>query len=306
MLQENRVGEGVYVLLFEKINFILVFCFGDINDFLDDVVFFEVLVVECFIVVMQVFMECICQFGQWVEKFDKMLIDYYIVELDFQISCQLDVVMYYQEFQQVEFLWCGFKQLVDNIDYWQNVKMEIFDVVKDDLCQDFEDVLEFIQSGMYWYIYIVEYDIFGGELIGLVILVYEFDVSLQDVVLLCNIFCVFVVVYMLFIGVVGLVFFLKEIMEEVVVIKDIGNYFDCVEYICWKVFCEIDDVCYIGLVMLCVLGCLLYGLDIVLVCSFNYVEQVKGLDYEKYFWISVVFFFVFNMVKSFVNNGWCV
>ena len=46
--------------------------------------------------------------------------------------------------------------------------------------------------------------------------------------------------------------------------------------------------------------------DTVPVRSFNYVEQVKGPDHEKYLWTSAAFSFASNMVKSFVNNGWCV
>lgn len=78
-------------------------------------------------------MERIRQSGQRVEKLDKTLIDHHIAELDFQISRQLDAVMHHQEFQQVESLWRGLKQLVDNTDYRQNVKTEILDVAKDDL-----------------------------------------------------------------------------------------------------------------------------------------------------------------------------
>ncbi|MDR9989230.1 type VI secretion system contractile sheath large subunit, partial [Enterobacter hormaechei subsp. steigerwaltii] len=48
-----------------------------------------------------------------VEKLDKTLIDHHIAELDFQISRQLDAVMHHQEFQKVESLWRGLKQLVD-------------------------------------------------------------------------------------------------------------------------------------------------------------------------------------------------
>ncbi len=62
-------------------------------------------------------MERIRQSGQRVEKLDKTLIDHHIAELDFQISRQLDAVMHHQEFQQVESLWRGLKQLVDNTDY---------------------------------------------------------------------------------------------------------------------------------------------------------------------------------------------
>lgn len=135
---------------------------------------------------------------------------------------------------------------------------------------------------------------------------YEFDASPQDVALLRNISRVSAAAHMPFIGAVGPAFFLKETMEEVVAIKDIGNYFDRAEYIRWKAFRETDDARYIGLVMPRVLGRLPYGPDTVPVRSFNYVEQVKGPDHEKYLWTSAAFSFASNMVKSFVNNGWCV
>ncbi|EMA4436014.1 type VI secretion system contractile sheath large subunit, partial [Enterobacter hormaechei] len=100
--------------------------------------------------------------------------------------------------------------------------------------------------------------------------------------------------------------FLKDSMEEVAAIKDIGNYFDRAEYIKWKSFRDTDDARYIGLVMPRVLGRLPYGPDTVPVRSFNYVEHVKGPDHEKYLWTSASFSFASNMVKSFINNGWCV
>ncbi|MBG1936857.1 type VI secretion system contractile sheath large subunit, partial [Klebsiella pneumoniae] len=225
-LQENRAGEGVYASLFEKINLTPASRLGDINDFLDDAALSEAPAAERLTAAMQVFMERIRQSGQRVEKLDKTLIDHHIAELDFQISRQLDAVMHHQEFQQVESLWRGLKQLVDNTDYRQNVKTEILDVAKDDLRQDFEDAPELIQSGLYWHTYTAEYDTPGGEPIGSVISAYEFDASPQDVALLRNISRVSAAAHMPFIGAVGPAFFLKETMEEVAAIKDIGNYFD--------------------------------------------------------------------------------
>ena len=123
-LQENSAGEGVYASLFEKINLTPASRLGDINDFLDDAALSEAPAAERLTAAMQVFMERIRQSGQRVEKLDKTLIDHHIAELDFQISRQLDAVMHHQEFQQVESLWRGLKQLVDNTDYRQNVKTE--------------------------------------------------------------------------------------------------------------------------------------------------------------------------------------
>lgn len=298
--------EGVYASLFEKINLTPASRLGDINDFLDDAALSDAPAGERLTAAMQVFMDCIRKAGQPVEKLDKTLIDHHIAELDYQISRQLDAIMHHEAFQKVESLWRGLKQLVDSTDYSQNVKTEILDVSKDDLRQDFEDAPELIQSGLYWHTYTAEYDTPGGEPIGSVISAYEFDASPQDVALLRNISNVSAAAHMPFIGAVGPAFFLKDSMEEVAAIKDIGNYFDRAEYIKWKSFRDTDDARYIGLVMPRVLGRLPYGPDTVPVRSFNYVEQVKGPDHEKYLWTSASFSFAANMVKSFINNGWCV
>ncbi|MEG6293830.1 type VI secretion system tip protein VgrG [Enterobacter hormaechei] len=141
--------EGVYASLFEKINLTPASSLGDINAFLDDAALSDAPAGERLTAAMQVFMDCIRKSGQPVEKLDKTLIDHHIAELDFQISRQLDAVMHHQEFQKVESLWRGLKQLVDSTDYRQNVKTEILDVSKEDLRQDFEDAPELIQSGLY-------------------------------------------------------------------------------------------------------------------------------------------------------------
>lgn len=253
--------EGVYASLFEKINLTPASSLGDINAFLDDAALSDAPAGERLTAAMQVFMDCIRKSGQPVEKLDKTLIDHHIAELDFQISRQLDAVMHHQEFQKVESLWRGLKQLVDSTDYRQNVKTEILDVSKEDLRQDFEDAPELIQSGLYWHTYTAEYDTPGGEPIGSVISSYEFDASPQDVALLRNISKVSAAAHMPFIGSVGPKFFLKDSMEEVAAIKDIGNYFDRAEYIKWKSFRDTDDARYIGLVMPRVLGRLPYGPD---------------------------------------------
>ncbi|CAH5636219.1 hypothetical protein AI2983V1_2393 [Enterobacter cloacae] len=279
--------ESVYASLFEKIHLTPASSLGDINDFLDDAALSDAPAGERLTAAMQVFMDCIRKSGQQVEKLDKTLIDHHIAELDFQISRQLDAVMHHQEFQKVESLWRGLKQLVDSTDYRQNVKTEILDVSKDDLRQDFEDAPELIQSGLYWHTYTAEYDTPGGEPIGSVISSYEFDASPQDVALLRNISKVSAAAHMPFIGAVGPAFFMKDSMEEVAAIKDIGNYFDRAEYIKWKSFRDTDDSRYIGLVMPRVLGRLPYGPDTVPVRSFNYVEQVKGPDDDHHRWIPV-------------------
>lgn len=303
---EHPQGGSVYASLFEKINLTPVATLGGLDTYQDNTALSETTADERVTAAVQVFLERLKHSGQKVDRLDKTLLDHHIGELDQMISRQLDVVMHHPEFQKVESAWRGLKQLIDGTDFRQNVKIELLDISKDDLRQDFEDSPEVIQSGMYRHTYIQEYDTPGGEPIGAVISNYEFDAGPQDIALLRNISKVAASAHMPFIGSVGPAFFGKSTMEDVAAIKDIGNYFDRAEYIKWKSFRDTDDSRYIGLTMPRVLGRLPYGPDTVPVRSFNYVEEVKGPDHEKYLWTNASFAFATNMVRSFIKNGWCV
>ena len=305
-LERTQPAGGVYASLFDKINLQPVSELGDINEYQDNAYMAETSANARVTAGVQVFMQCLSKAGQKVDKLDKTLLDAHIATIDLQISQQLDEIMHHEEFQKLESVWRGLKGLIDKTDFRQNVKIEILDLSKGALRQDFEDSPEIIQSGLYHQTYVTEYDTPGGEPIAAVISAYEFDASAQDVALMRNISKVSAAAHMPFIGSAGPKFFLKDSMEEVAAIKDIGNYFDRAEYIKWQSFRQTDDARYLGLVMPRVLGRLPYGPDTVPVRSFNYVEEVKGPDHDKYLWTNASFAFAANMVKSFINNGWCV
>ncbi|NHB87531.1 type VI secretion system contractile sheath large subunit [Photorhabdus tasmaniensis] len=297
---------GVYQSLFEKIHLQPVERLSDIERFQCSDALADVTVDERVTAAVSVFLNLLKASARKVERLDKALLDNHICELDHQISHQLDVVMHHPAFQQVESAWRGLKFLVDRTDFRQNVSIDVLDVTKDDLRQDFDDAPEIIQSGFYHHTYVQEYDTPGGEPIGSVIANYEFDAGSQDIALLRNIAKVSAAAHMPFIGAVGPAFFGKKTMEEVAAIKDIGSYFDRAEYIKWQAFRASDDARYIGLTMPRVLGRLPYGPDTVPVRTFNYVEEVTGPDHNKYLWTNAAFAFAANLVRSFVSNGWCV
>ena len=298
--------ENVYQSLFKKIHLTPVSSLKQLGEWQDSEAMAEASTEERVSAAIQVLLSCVAKSGKNVEKLDKSLLDFHISELDRKISQQLDTVMHHPDFQALESLWRGLWFLVQRTDPRKNTKIELLDVSKEDLRQDFDDAPEIVQSGLYHHTYVQEYDTPGGEPIASVISSYEFDNSPQDIALLRNISRVAAASHMPFIGSVGPEFFLKNSMEEVAAIKDIGSYFDRAEYIKWKSFRDTDDSRYIGLVMPRVLGRLPYGPDTIPVRSFNYVEEVKGPDHEKYLWTNASFAFAANMVKSFVNNGWCV
>jgi len=303
LTEESR---GVYGALFSKINLNPVAQLGGIETFQSSEALAEASADERVTAAVSVFLKLLEQSAQKVERLDKSLLDEHIGALDAQISQQLDAVMHHPDFQRVESTWRGVKSLVDQTDFRQNVRIELLDISKEHLVQDFDDAPEVAQSGFYVQTYTQEYDTPGGEPFAAAISNFEFDRSPQDIALLRNISKVAAAAHMPFIGAVGPAFFGKESMEQVAAIKDIGNYFDRAEYIKWKAFRDSDDARYIGLTMPRVLGRLPYGPDTVPVRSFNYVESVKGPDHDKYLWTSAAFAFAANMVRSFITNGWCV
>ncbi len=305
-IEKTQPAGGIYASLFDKINLQPVSELGDINEYQDNTYMAETSANARVTAGVQVFMQCLSKAGQKVDKLDKTLLDAHIATIDQQISQQLDEILHHEEFQKLESVWRGLKGLIDKTDFRQNVKIEILDLSKEELRQDFEDSPEVVQSGLYHQTYTEEYDTPGGDPIAAVISAYEFDASAQDVALMRNISKVSAAAHMPFIGSAGPKFFLKNSMEEVAAIKDIGNYFDRAEYIKWQNFRQTDDARYMGLVMPRVLGRLPYGPDTVPVRSFNYIEEVKGPDHDKYLWTNASFAFAANMVRSFINNGWCV
>ena len=241
-----------------------------------------------------------------LDRLDSSLLDFHIGRIDEQISRQLDAVMHTPEFQALEGRWRGTKFDIDHTDFRRNVRIELLDLSKEVLMQDFEDTPEIIQSGLYHHAYIDEYDTPGGQPISALISDYEFTNSSQDIALLRDISKVAAAAQMPFIGSVGPRFFGKETMEEVAAIQDITDYFDRAEFIKWRSFRDTDDARYVGLTMPRVLGRLPYCPDMTPVHGFSYQEDVKGPKHDRYLWISASFAFAANMVRSFMQNGWCV
>ncbi len=305
LVQEQSAG--IYTSLLNKINLVPVEQLSDISAWKDEADMAEAGASQRVTAALGVFLEQLRQSGtRKVDKLDKALLDQMIGELDRQLSQDLDKILHHPEFQKVESLWRGVEHLVGKTDFRKNIRVELLDLSKDALREDFEDAPEIIQSGLYQHAYVNEYDTPGGEPIAALISAYEFDASSQDIALLRNISKVSAAAHMPFIGSVGPAFFMKNTIDEVAAIKDVTNYFDRAEYIKWKSFRDSDDSRYIGLTMPRVLGRLPYGPDTVPVRSFNYVEEVKGPDHDKYLWTSASFAFAANMVRSFENNGWCV
>lgn len=239
------------------------------------------------------------------EKIDKVFLDGLIAKIDELLASQLDEILHHQEFQQVESLWRSLGYLVERTDFRSNIKIEMLDVNKQELINDFEDSSEVIQSALYKHIYIDEYDTPGGEPFTAMVTPFEFNAGAVDVALLRNIAKVSAAAHCPFLGNVGPDFFSKSTMEDVTKIEDIQSYMDKAEYIRWNSFRETEDARYIGLTTPKFLLRLPYG-DNNPVASFQYNESINADASDQFVWGKTAFALAANMTRSFRENGWCV
>lgn len=252
----------------------------------------------------QVLLEQINDETPTIKKVDKALIDHFIAKLDEKMSEQLDAIIHHDEFQALEARWRGLDYLLNQSDPAANIKVEILDVSKEDLLEDFEDAPDTTHSGLYQQVYTQEYDTPGGEPFSVMLSDYEFDKTPQDIALLRELSKVASASHCPFISNVGPQFFDKENFDEVVKIKDMKSYMEKAEYIRWQSFRQSDDSRYIGMVMPKFLLRLPYGDETVKVRSFGYRESVVLDQHKRYLWGAASFAFGANMARSFKKHGW--
>jgi type VI secretion system protein ImpC len=217
---------------------------------------------------------------------------------------QLDAILHHPDFQQLEAAWRGLKFLVDRTDFRENIKIELLNISKEDLLEDFEDNLKITQSGFFRKVYL-NTAVLGGEPYGAIIANYEFvGFRRQDIRLLQYISSVAAMSNCPFIASAGPKFFGIDDFSEFSKVEDLKSHFDGPKYIKWQSFRESDDARYVALAMPRFLLRLPYS-DNNLVKVFNYIEDVSG-SHENYLWGNAAFAFASNLARSFAKYRLCV
>jgi type VI secretion system protein ImpC len=239
-----------------------------------------------------------------IRKIDKALVDQLITQIDEKMSEQLDAILHHEAFQALESRWRALDYLLSHSDTQAQVKVEIMDISKDALLDDFEDAPDTSHSGLYQHVYTQEYDTPGGEPFSAMITDYEFDKSPQDLALLRELSRVSSAAHCPFIANVGPRFFDKTNFDEVMKIKDLKSTMERAEFLRWQSFRETEDSRYLGLVMPRFLLRLPYGDEGMKVRSFGYRESVVVDQHRRYLWGAASFAFAANMARSFKKHGW--
>jgi type VI secretion system protein ImpC len=238
------------------------------------------------------------------QRVEKALVDQMIAELDKKLSVQVDAIMHHKSFQQLESAWRGLKFVVDKTNFRENIKLELLNVSKTKLLEDFEDIPDIVKTGLYKKVYTAEYGQFGGSPVGAIIGNYDFGPGAQDMALLKNIASISAMSHAPFIAAAAPQFFGIEDFEKLPNQKDIKSIFEGPLHAKWNSFRESEDSRYVGLTMPRFLLRLPYGQDSNPVKAFNYEENVRN-SHHDYLWGNTAFAFATRLTDSFAKYRWC-
>jgi len=242
--------------------------------------------------------------GNKVEKISKAVVDDMIAEVDDKLSRQLDAILHNPKVQEIESAWRSLRFLVDRTDFRENVKLELLNVSKDDLLEDFEDAPEIPKAGLYKTVYTAEYGQFGGQPYAAMIGNYDFGPGPQDIKLLQNVASVAAMAHAPFISAAGPQFFGLDDFTNLPKLKDLKSVFEGPQYTKWNSFRESEDARYVGLTLPRFLLRLPYGPDTQPVKAFNYKENVSD-GHDQYLWGNTAFAFASKLTDSFAKYRWC-
>lgn len=232
------------------------------------------------------------------------LVDDMLAQIDQKLSLQMDTIIHNKDFQQMESSWRSLKFLVDRTDFRENVRIQLMNVSKQNLLDDFDDAPEITKSGLYKQAYTAEYGQFGGQPFGAIIANYDFGPGPQDMKLLQYCASVSSMAHAPFIAAAGTEFFGIEKWSELPNLKDLKSIFEMPQYAKWQSFRESEDSRNVGLTLPKFLLRLPYGQDTLPAKSFNYQETVADGD-DDFCWGNTAFAFASKLTDSFAKYRWC-
>lgn len=252
----------------------------------------------------QAFIDQLLKPGMEGTKVTQAIVNDMIVELDKKLSSQMNEVLHNSEFQKMESAWRSLKFLIDRTDFRENIKIELLNVSKEALLDDFEDAPEIPKSGLYKLGYTEEFGQFGGQPYGLMVGNYEFGPGAQDIKLLQDIASVAAMNHAPFISAAGPEFFGVESFEELPNLKDLKSIFEMPQYAKWRGFRESEDSRNVSLTVPHFMLRVPYSPEAVPVKNFEFKEDVSAGN-SQFLWGNTAFAFASRITDSFAKYRWC-
>ncbi len=239
-------------------------------------------------------------------KFDKGGILDVIARIDDMVNDQVNEIIHHEKFKAFESNWRSLHDLILNTNFKADVMIDILDVTKEELMEDFENnAVDIMGSALFNKVYVAEYDQYGGKPIGSILGLYEFKHTPDDEFWLRTMGKVAAASHAPFIGSVSPKFFGCDTVAELEAIKDLDGLMNHPKYGSWNSLRETEEAAYIALTLPRYISRLPYDPETNPCREINFTEKVAGNDDADYLWGSGATLFGQNMVRSFETSGWC-
>lgn len=238
------------------------------------------------------------------DRVNKGVVDKMIAEIDKKLSKQVDVILHHEKFQEIESRWRGLYTLIEQTDFRENIKIEILNVSKEQLLEDFEENIDITQSGLYKQVYTANYGQFGGEPVGTILADYSLAPSNIDMKFLNKVASIAAMAHAPFFAAAGPKFFGLNSFEGLPNLKDLEDIMEGPTHTGWRGFRENEDSRYVGLTLPRFLLRPPYDPEDNPVKKFAYNEDVSA-NHEKYLWGNTIYAFGTRLTESFARYRWC-
>ncbi|MBK8264221.1 MAG: type VI secretion system contractile sheath large subunit [Nannocystis sp.] len=238
-------------------------------------------------------------------RLDRALVDALIDELDRRLSAQVNNILHHPDFQRIESSWRGLRYLVDQVDFRENVRVELLSARKEELASDFEDAPEIVASGLYHHVYRQAFGVLGGKPYGVACLSYDFGPGAEDISLLRRLAAIGAMAHIPMIANAGPRLFGVDTYLDLPRVKDLQATFEGPTYAAWSALRDSEDARYLGL---CAPRFLLrapYGQDAseIAVKTFGFQEQLA--EHDHYLWGPASIALTARVAASFARFRWC-
>jgi type VI secretion system protein ImpC len=238
-------------------------------------------------------------------RFDKGEVMKAIARIDDLIEAQVNEVLHHEKFQKMESSWRGLEDLISQTNFQADITIDILDVDKEELAEDFEkNSSSIFSSALFDKIYIKEYDQFGGKPYGVMLGLYEFSSSRADITWLERMAKVANAAHCPFIASASYKFFDCDNIEQLESLKNLDGVLNHPRYGKWMELRDKEEAAYIGLTLPRYVVRQPWDPDSNPCDVLNFKEDAQG-DSKKYLWGSAAFLMGRNLVKAFEQSGWC-
>lgn len=228
-----------------------------------------------------------------------------LAEIDARLGPQLDAILHHAEFRALESAWRSLQFLVERTDFSENCLIDVLNVGKRALLEEFEDVPELTQSRLYQLVYSNEFGQYGGRPYSVMIGDYQFGPEAQDVKLLQSLASIAAVAHAPFIAGAGPRFFGAGDFSELSRIRDLASLMEQPQFTKWRGLRSSEDARYAALVLPRFLLRRAWGNAGLKATAFDYTESFDA-DQDRCLWGNAAFAFATRLAASFARYRWCL